>query len=220
MCSFRIRRAFCAGVLLLMAGSWAGAASFVAFESGQVRPLAMSPDGSTVYAAVFHSGNQTTTVHEGTVCDGGAAAGSCINSDSTAPGGLPAPNVDSNNKVQPETGLIVKHDGTNWKDELGRNWDSVVRFSLPDKVGIFDVTKLENDTFVPDSANHVSVSGGGPAGIVLDETRGRLYVTTRFDNGISVIDTALKLETGHLQLANPETCTRPARRMERSIYRT
>ena len=37
------------------------------------RALAATPDGSTVYAAVFHSGNQTTAVSEGVVCDGGAA---------------------------------------------------------------------------------------------------------------------------------------------------
>ena len=73
-----------------------------------------------------------------------------------------------------------------------------------DKVGIFDVTALENNSFVPSSADHVTVSGGGPAGIVLDEARGRLYVSTRFDNGVSIIDTALKQETGHVQLANPE----------------
>ena len=33
------------------------------------RALAVTPDGSTVYAAVFHSGNRTTTVSEGAVCD-------------------------------------------------------------------------------------------------------------------------------------------------------
>ena len=46
------------------------------------RALAVSPDGSTVYAAVFHSGNQTTALSEGVVCDDGnkgdnVVAGSC-----------------------------------------------------------------------------------------------------------------------------------------------
>jgi hypothetical protein len=57
------------------------------------------------------------------------------------------------------------------------------------KVGVFDVAALENDTFVPNAADHVVVSGGGPSGLVLDEPRHRLYVLTRFDDAVSVIDT-------------------------------
>ncbi len=34
------------------------------------RSLGATADGSTVYAAVFHSGNQTAVVNEGTVCNG------------------------------------------------------------------------------------------------------------------------------------------------------
>ncbi len=41
------------------------------------RALARSADGNTVYAAVFQSGNQTTTLNEGVVCDGGATASPC-----------------------------------------------------------------------------------------------------------------------------------------------
>ncbi|MEE9492384.1 MAG: hypothetical protein V3W04_03250 [Gammaproteobacteria bacterium] len=73
-----------------------------------------------------------------------------------------------------------------------------------DKVGIFTVTELENNSFVPDSADHVHISGGGPAGLLLDETHNRLYVTSRFDNGLSIINTITRSETDHIQLANPE----------------
>ena len=34
------------------------------------RALAVSPDGTTVYAAVFHSGNQTSVIHESVMCRG------------------------------------------------------------------------------------------------------------------------------------------------------
>ncbi len=34
------------------------------------RALAVSPDGGTVYAAVFHSGNQTSVIHEAVMCRG------------------------------------------------------------------------------------------------------------------------------------------------------
>lgn len=299
------------------------------------RPLAVSPDGSTVYAGVFHSGNRTTTVSEGAVCDGGAAAGPCSVHGVTMPGGLPAPNTNFEGIPAPETGLIVKFNPAtgHWEDTLGRNWDNAVRFDLPDldvfaidasanppveidnyasvgtvlfnmitnpvtgklyvtntearnevrfegtgvfggstvrgrlhearitvidpalgsvtprhlnkhidyatvpsppgtkekslatplgmaissdgntlyvaafgsgKIGVFDTAELETDSFVPDPASHISVSGGGPSGLILDEARGLLYVLTRFDNGISVVDTAAQAEVDHLRLHNPE----------------
>src|SRR6185436_1783867 len=52
------------------------------------RALAVSPDGNTVYAAGFHTGNQTTAVSEGAVCDGFAGAGPCAGDGITSPGGL------------------------------------------------------------------------------------------------------------------------------------
>lgn len=70
------------------------------------------------------------------------------------------------------------------------------------KIGIFDTTELEDDTFVPNSANHITVSGGGPEGILL--VGDRLFVTTRFDNGLSVIDSQTGLELNHVSLFNPE----------------
>ncbi len=306
------------------------------------RALAVSPDRSTVYAAVFHSGNQTATVSAGVVCPGGAGAGPCVVDGVTFPGGLPAPNTDANGVPGPQTGLVVRFDPANgrWEDRLGRDWNNAVRFSLPDddvfridatanpptplpgpgafpgqpfagvgtilfnmavnpvsgkvyvtngeahnevrfegpggggstvrghlhearitvldpstgtvtprhlnkhidyavvpsppgtaakslatplgmavsssgatlyvaafgssKVGIFDTAQLEADTFSPDPANHVVVSGGGPSGLVLDEARSRLYVLTRFDDGVSVIDTTTRTEVQHQRLFNPE----------------
>ncbi|MBY0278828.1 hypothetical protein K2Z84_26125 [Candidatus Binatia bacterium] len=298
------------------------------------RALARSADGNTVYAAAFHSGNQTTSILEGLVCDGGAGAPSCVpTSGANAPGGLPAPNVDSNGVPGPETGLIVKFDnGTNqWLDTLGRDWTSVVRFSLPDrdvfaidaaaalpvettsfqhvgtilfdmvqnpvngkiyvtntearnevrfegpglngattvqghlhearvtvldggnvlprhlnkhidydvrpappgtaanslatptamavtadgatlyvaafgssKIGVFQTSEIENDTFTPSASSHITLSGGGPTGLVLDEARSRLYVLTRFDDSIAVIDTDTASEIAQVALFNPE----------------
>jgi sugar lactone lactonase YvrE len=298
------------------------------------RALAASADGSRVYAAVFFSGNRTTTISEGAVCNGGASAGSCtVNGTSGLPGGMPAPNVNFQGVSAPETGLIVKYNPTagEWQDELGRNWNPAVRFSLPDldvfaidanaalpaevqswpavgtvlfnmvasptdpdklyvtntearnevrfegpgnsastvrghlhearitvidgtsvtprhlnkhidygqmpsppgtienslatpvgmalsadgltlyvaafgsgKVGVFSTTDLENDSFVPDEADHVTLTGGGPSGLVLDEPRGRLYVLTRFDNSISVVDTTTLDEVAHLPVYSPE----------------
>ena len=74
------------------------------------------------------------------------------------------------------------------------------------KIGVFDTSALENNTFDPAviSANYIPVSGGGPSGIALDESRGRMYVTTRFDNAVKVIDLASKQEVAALSMPNPE----------------
>jgi YVTN family beta-propeller protein len=296
------------------------------------RALAVSPNGNTVYAAGFHTGNRTTALSEGVVCDGGSGAVSCNVFGTTMPGGLPAPNTNFQGTPAPETALIVRFDATSghWEDELGRNWDNGVRFDLPDrdvfainanslaaapvpfvgvgtvlfnmvtnpvsgkvyvtntearnevrfegpgtfagstvrghlhearitvldgsnviprhlnkhidydvipsplgvedaslatptgmavtadgstlyvaafsssKVGVFDTSALETDAFVPDADDHIDVSGGGPSGLVLNEAADRLYVFTRFDNAISVIDTTTADEIAHHPVYNPE----------------
>jgi YVTN family beta-propeller protein len=305
------------------------------------RPLAVSPDGNTVYAGVFHSGNRTTTVSEGAVCDTNSTnitnnqvQGSCTVDGLSVPGGLPLPHRAADNSVRPEVGLIVKFNEAlnQWRDELGRNWNNAVRFSLPDKdvfainattlnettfwrgvgtvllnmavnpannkvyvtngeaqnhvrfegpgnasttvqgnlaqyritvldgssvlprhlnkhinysilanevgfdttakqkslatpldmvftgngqtlyvaafgsskVGVFQTAQLENDTFTPSASNHIAVTGGGPAGLALDEQNDRLYVLTRFDNGLSVINTDNATEIGHMTFHNSE----------------
>jgi len=74
------------------------------------------------------------------------------------------------------------------------------------KIGVFDTAALRTNSFDPKvaSANYLSVSGGGPSGLALDEARGRLYVMTRFDNAVKVIDLATRSETAAVTLPNPE----------------
>ncbi|HEY2774751.1 MAG TPA: hypothetical protein VGK20_11955 [Candidatus Binatia bacterium] len=289
------------------------------------RPLAVSADGKKVYAGVFLSGNQTTTLGEGVIPNGGPGMG-----------GMPNPGTDSNGDPRPEVGLIVHYDGTKWTDELNRDWSSSVMFNLPDfdvftidsnqnppvasgqkfahvgttlfnmainpgdgklfvsnlesfnqvrfegpgtffpstvrghivesrisvidpvgetvvsrninkhidynaafpdppndvsekslafpigitfnaagsklyvaalgssKIGVYTPSQIEDDSFVVDTANQIEVTGGGPTGVVLDEANGRLYALTRFDDSVSVIDTAMNQEEAHLSLHNPE----------------
>src|SRR5581483_2690299 len=66
------------------------------------------------------------------------------------------------------------------------------------RVAVYSTAQLEADTFVPRARKSIKVSGGGPSGLVLDEPRGRLYVLTRFDNSLSVVDTATRAEIAHL----------------------
>jgi YVTN family beta-propeller protein len=301
------------------------------------RALAVTPDGNTVYAGVFHSGNQTTTIGEGVICNGFGSL-PCLVLAGIAPGGLPGPSTDVNGDDAPETGLIVKFNRSSqkWVDQVGRDWTNFVRFNLPDKdvfaidadaspptevssfsgvgtvlfnmavnprtgkvyvtntearnevrfegpgifggstvqghlhesrvtvlsgsstveprhlnkhinyavrpapagvkdaslatpvgiaiqdrgpgqsalvyvaafgsskIGVFDAAQLENNSFTPSASSHIQVSGGGPSGLVVDHARNRLYVLTRFDNSISVIDLASRQEIRHVPVYNPE----------------
>ena len=279
------------------------------------RALAASPDGGTVYAAVFASGNRTTALNEGAVPDGS----------------LPPPHDNADGVPAPEVGLIARFDGAHWVDSAGGIRDAAVKFSLPDedvfvidaladppvetgsfsgvgttlfnmatnpvtgdvyvantesrnavrfegpgvhggstvrghvaesritvlhggevlprhlnkhvdystspgpaaerqaslaiplgiavtgdgatvyvaafgssKVGVFAAAALVDDSFVPGPASQIVVSGGGPSGLALDEPRGRLYVMTRFDDAISVVDLAGRSEIAHVPLFDPE----------------
>src|SRR5262249_45429828 len=150
------------------------------------RALAVSPNGSTVYAAVFQSGNQTTALSEGVVCDGGSGAPACtVRTGGTSvsyPGGLPAPNVDANNVTGPETGLVVKFNPASghWEDRLGRNWDNGVRFFIPDD-DVFQIDATKNPPVLKTSSPH----SGQPfahVGTVLfnmavNPTTGHIYVS-------------------------------------------
>jgi YVTN family beta-propeller protein len=290
------------------------------------RALTVSSDGNTVYAAIFLSGNQTTTIGENNLAK-------------------PVPFLSFDNILQPDTGLILKFNGTNWADGtgsitdgLGTLWDTRVNLSLPDydvfeinaavnppvangvrhsgvgtvlfnmvtnpvsdkvyvsntkalnevrfegpggggstvrghfaesrisvidagvvtslhlnkhinygvccadnpaekaaalaqptdmaisgdgsrlyvaafgsqKIGFFDTATLENNSFTPNASNQIMLSAGGPAGVVLDDqVRNQLYVLTRFDNGLSVIDIAAASATEneevfHTVMFNPE----------------
>lgn len=132
------------------------------------RALAVSPDGSRVYASVFLSGNGTTVVHEGAVCDGGSDRGAC----STGPGGMPAPNQNAEGIRAPETGLIVRHNGTGFVDELGRDWSDSVRFDLPD----YDVFEIDANAETPVKTDEWSGVGTVNFAMAVHPTSGELFV--------------------------------------------
>ena len=133
------------------------------------RALAASADGSTVYAAVFHSGNQTTALSEGAVCDGGPLAPACA----LGPGGLPR-NTNCFGEAQAEVGLVVKFEGGAWLDRLGRDWSNAVKFSLPDR----DVFAIDADAPVPAETESFSSVGTIIFNMVVDPTNpSRVYVS-------------------------------------------
>jgi DNA-binding beta-propeller fold protein YncE len=139
------------------------------------RALTVSGDGSTVYAAVFRSGNQTTSVHELTVCDGGAEAAPCEVDGRMLPGGLPAPNANHAGVAAPEVGLIVKYDPQDqaWEDELGRNWNAAVRFNLPD----LDVFRIDANATVPAETGAYAGVGTVLFNMAVNPVSGDVYVS-------------------------------------------
>ena len=76
------------------------------------RALAVSPDGNTVYAAIFKSGNQTTALSEGAVCNGFGVRRDLRrrsgHDDARRAAAAGAPTRTA--RTRPETGLIVKFD--------------------------------------------------------------------------------------------------------------
>ncbi|WNG34124.1 hypothetical protein F0U61_11165 [Archangium violaceum] len=104
------------------------------------------------------------------------------------------PNAENEKSLAQPLGMAVTSDGaTLYVAAFGSS-----------KIGVYSTAALEADTFVPSTANQILVSGGGPSGLVLDEVRGRMYVLTRFDNAVSVINTSTRQEIAHLKMYNPE----------------
>jgi YVTN family beta-propeller protein len=138
------------------------------------KALAVSPDGKTVYAAVFKSGNQTTVLHEEVVCNSGDTVPCTIkDGEVSGVGKLPTPNPKTISSQQsPETGLIVKYNGSQWVDELNTDWSSLVRFNLPDK----DVFAIDADALIPVETASFANVGTVLFNMAVNPVSGKIYV--------------------------------------------
>jgi DNA-binding beta-propeller fold protein YncE len=118
----------------------------------------------------------------------------------------PVPNAESETSLaQPNAMAITRNGATLYVAALGSS-----------KIGVYDTRQLEQDTFVPSRDRQIEVSGGGPTGVLLDRDERRLFVMTRFDNAIKIIDTASRAEVGRHALYNPEP--ESVRRGRRFLY--
>ena len=78
------------------------------------------------------------------------------------------------------------------------------------KIGVFTRAQLEDPSFSSNfdpttaSANYLSTQGGGPSGVIIDEVNNRLYVPTRFNNAVEVIDLNTGTTSAIHTLHNPE----------------
>lgn len=144
------------------------------------RALAVTPDGSRVYAAAFHSGNGTASTF----------AGSALNLVRPLPpfkifDFFPLPlNINAFGEPQTITSAIVKFDGAHWKDETGLIRDAEMMFTLPDK-----------NVFAIDATANPPRAISGPAGIyahvgttlfhmVVNPTNRKVYVSNLESNNM------------------------------------
>jgi DNA-binding beta-propeller fold protein YncE len=124
------------------------------------RSLALSPDGETVYVAALDSQNNTTSVSFQAV--------------RTMPGVLPVnPPMRPGLPPPPVTALILKHDGTKWTDEIGRNWNDKIPYQLLDH----DVVRISSSTLAVQGA----FTGVGTSlfNLAVSPTTGRIFVTNQ-----------------------------------------
>jgi YVTN family beta-propeller protein len=131
------------------------------FFADTPRALAVSPDGNTVYAAAFHSGNETTVINETLIPDGFGA------------GGVPGPDGNFAGAAAPETGVIVKNIGGNWIDAGGNNRNSLVNLGLPDQ----DVFSINANSLASGSVVHFDHVGTILFNMVANPITGKIYVT-------------------------------------------
>jgi DNA-binding beta-propeller fold protein YncE len=130
------------------------------------RALAVTPDGSTVYAAGFYTGNGTMTLNDAVVERGIAAPFTRV---------YPGPTTNHAGEPQPKVGLIVKYDGSHWVDELGQQWDDMVPFSLPDR----DVFTIDANANPPAAKTDGDFCGVGTTlfNMVVNPANGKVYVS-------------------------------------------
>lgn len=91
----------------------------IGLQGSDPRSLAVSADGTEVYVTMLDSGNETTAIAFDVVDQ----AGGPPPPDPPMAPGLPAP---------PRSALIVRHDGSTWRDETGGDWGGVVDYTLFD----------------------------------------------------------------------------------------
>jgi len=99
----------------------------IAIQGRMPRALAVSADGSRVYAAVFHAGNRTSVLSFAEA------------NDSLPP---PSPPMSGGLPPAPDVALIVQQQGNDWRDESGKLWNAKIKYSLAE----VDVAEISTAT--------------------------------------------------------------------------
>ena len=108
-------------------------------DGNRPRAMTVSPDGATVYVAIFESGNGSTIIGAGVAALGNLPKPNAVNFPAAPSGGLnPPPNSGANfvpainpalsNTPPPRVGLIVKKNSAGrWMDDNNGDWSEYIR---------------------------------------------------------------------------------------------
>ena len=110
------------------------------------------------------------------VCNGGAGAAPCtVERRRACRAACRLPNTNFQGIAQPEVGLIVKFNASvnHWRDELGRNWNNAVRFTLPDN----DVFAINANAGTPAQTAFFAGVGTVLFNMVANPVSGKVYVS-------------------------------------------
>lgn len=72
------------------------------------------------------------------------------------------------------------------------------------KIARYNYQDFKSNAFQTQENQQLEISGGAPAGLAIDNKYNRLYVYSRYDNGISTVDLNTFTESNHINLPNPE----------------
>jgi YVTN family beta-propeller protein len=123
------------------------------------RALAVSADGRYVYAAIYLSGNGTTTVSG----EDAARLGRIRQ--------LSLSNVRAN--ALPKQGAIVRRSDGHWRDHENRDWSSAVPFELPD----FDFFVIDTSGSEPKVVEQIGNVGNVLFNIAVQPSSGEIWVS-------------------------------------------
>ena len=154
--------------------------TILTFFAEMPRALAVTPDGSKVYAAAFHSGNATASTFVGSFAGIGNPLPPFV------PSAFLPFNVGVNafGEEQALTSVIVKYDGAHWTDELGGNRDAEMMFTMPDR-----------DVFAINANANPPAPIAGPSGtfahvgttlfnMIVNPVSGKVYVSNLESNNM------------------------------------
>jgi YVTN family beta-propeller protein len=123
------------------------------------RALAASADGRYVYAAVYFSGNGTTTVSGEDAVRLGRARQVSLN--------------DVQPTALPKQGAIVRHVGGSWRDYENRDWSAAVPFELPD----FDLFVIDVSEDEPKVVEQISNVGTMLFNVAVQPGTGEVWIS-------------------------------------------